>query len=232
MSSNAVKWVLGGNASVPGKLLSMLYVLAWYADSEGKNVRPTVRTLATAIQKDERSVQRYLRELEELKVIGRMEGEDFSTRADRRATVYEIYGVTENALRGDKTSSEGSYGVTKTALRGDTTCHPNRKNRRHIYLIEKNSNNSIDSSSEFEKFWNNYPRKMKKAKALAVWDRKVAVDGELVTEAIEAAKNYADRVVRESTDAKYVCSPARWLEEERWIDYPVEYVKELNIIHS
>ena len=83
-----------------------------------------------------------------------------------RATVYEIYGVTENALRGDKTSSESSYGVTKTALRGDTTCHPNRKNRKHIYLIEKNSNNSnnyIDSSStEFEKFWDNYPRKMKK----------------------------------------------------------------------
>lgn len=76
----------------------------------------------------------------------------------------------------------------------------------------------------FEKFWNQYPRKASKLKALEAFKR-LKPTTELLTTMLEALKvqKQSDQWTREA--GTFVPLPTTWLNQKRWLDEPSAYPK-------
>jgi len=97
------------------------------------------------------------------------------------------------------------------------------------------------ATDPFEEFWKNYPKKVGKPLAQAKWNditngglktrtldrdsgRYVEIELEATPEEIlEGAKQYRKSMMDRQTfklkdDGKYVCHPATWLNQGRWLD--------------
>lgn len=83
-----------------------------------------------------------------------------------------------------------------------------------VPLINRNEP-SITRESEFESFWDAYPRKVAKGSAKKAWIR-LAKQESLppITELLEAVKAYAES----GTEKRFIAYPATWLNGERWSD--------------
>lgn len=62
------------NAKLPNNQKFLLALMAWYADSKGERIFPSVGTLAEQLNKCDRQVRRVLRELEQAGYVERMIG--------------------------------------------------------------------------------------------------------------------------------------------------------------
>ncbi|SDP46819.1 hypothetical protein SAMN05428967_2254 [Phyllobacterium sp. YR620] len=69
--------------------------------------------------------------------------------------------------------------------------------------------------SAFDKFWLAFPRKFQKPKARSAWD-KINPSEELAGRIIEAASLWAAHYASQSTDKKWIPTPANWLTGERY----------------
>lgn len=132
MSLDAMKWVLYEiKVPVPGGQLKTLLALADYADPDGRDVFPSVRTLASRLHVSERSVQRHLRALESSGLIRRGAQERVAYMpADARPVVYDLAMTATRgdrsdphalAERGDNPGTESGGGVTTLADGGDNS---------------------------------------------------------------------------------------------------------------
>lgn len=76
----------------------------------------------------------------------------------------------------------------------------------------------------FEQFWAVYPRRVGKGAAQKAWEKCVKglkADPQAI---IEGAKTYA--AAKRGTDLQYVAHPGTWLNQQRWLDDPVQGVVE------
>lgn len=148
MSIQAVSWALedavgldpvtGGEVDVPAQCVAVLVALANRAGEDGRDAYPSVHRLAHAARKSERSVQRDLETLEELRIIRKGDQRAvFRFRPDRRPTVWDLAmerrrapyrpkwetdrDEAATAGRGDAdvTPLDGGHGVTPVTERGD-----------------------------------------------------------------------------------------------------------------
>ena len=82
-----------------------------------------------------------------------------------------------------------------------------------------------EAQSGFEEFWAVYPKKIKRAKARAAYE-KVAPDADLLALIVEKAKELAAHHKEHETDFKWIKEPANWLAGECWEeDLPAAYGK-------
>jgi hypothetical protein len=70
---------------------------------------------------------------------------------------------------------------------------------------------------EFATFWETYPRKVGKAKALEAWHKAITA-GTPPDVIIAGAQAYVRDPVRRSSDIKFTAHPATWINQERWAD--------------
>lgn len=89
---------------------------------------------------------------------------------------------------------------------------------RYNAEADKAVNPSCSNPAGFDRFWALYPRKVGKAKAIAVWNR-LKVNGKLeqVLAAVEAQKK-SEQWTREG--GRFIPHPTTWLNEGRWDDEP------------
>lgn len=126
MSIEAMKWVIEIAPAFPPHLFSTLTGLAWHADTKGRGSYPSVARLAAYGCKAPRSVQRDLRELEELKMI-RLGNQSLAEHipVDRRPPVYDL-AVERKVDGGSRVPPWSASGRPKrTAERGAVDDTPN-----------------------------------------------------------------------------------------------------------
>jgi hypothetical protein len=125
MSFQATKFVLGLQGLTPAEK-SVAFVLACHANQYGGNAYPSMELIAhEAGFKDRRSAQRYMRRLEEKKVVVAMSPKTGGHGHDT-ATVYRLDFGFEPATRCDSTAAPHDAnlddgGATVQTVRGDST---------------------------------------------------------------------------------------------------------------
>jgi len=132
-----MKWVMEIAPAFPPHLFSTLTGLAWHADTKGRGSYPSVARLAAYGCKAPRSVQRDLRELEELKMI-RLGNQSLAEHipADRRPPVYDlaVERVVDGGTRVPPWSASGrpkrtaERGAVDDTPNGATPASPRKKN--------------------------------------------------------------------------------------------------------
>jgi len=87
-------------------------------------------------------------------------------------------------------------------------------------IIKKNNlqnNERIYSDSEFDSFWENYPKKVDKGAALRAFRR--AIKNQDATVVISGAKSYAEDP--NLPEKQFIKNPATWLNAEAWANGPL-----------
>lgn len=70
--------------------------------------------------------------------------------------------------------------------------------------------------SDFDRFWDAYPRKVDKGHARKAW--KTAVEKVTPDDLIAAATRFGQTV--RNTEPRFIAHPSTWLNGERWTDQP------------
>jgi hypothetical protein len=196
-------------------------VLLAIADHQGEiGAWPSLETLARMVNSSVRSVQRdigYLQQLGELIVLV----QQAPSRSQYKSNLYWVNlpsvrllinpeilppsGVTESVSG----VTELTSGVTESAS-GVTAGGILTLNRTITKPL-------LNISSEFEKFWNVYPRKVAKKSALKAWVACVTQENldDVVAGAIRFAHDPNLPV------EQFVPHPSTWLRSERWLDGPL-----------
>lgn len=102
-------------------------------------------------------------------------------------------------------------------LKNPTVSHgesPPKSNPIRIQNPNPNPNSRGRAESDFEAFWNAYPRKVGKQKAFEAF-KKVTVPLETLLGAVEAQKKSAQWT---KNDGQFIPHPATWLNGKRWED--------------
>jgi hypothetical protein len=106
--------------------------------------------------------------------------------------------------------------IEKPLSENSTTVNPTTKNT----IPKKNNlknNERIYSDSQFNSFWNHYPKKVDKGAALRAFRRAIKdLDPAVV---IEGAKRYAEDP--NLPEKQYIKNPATWLNAEAWNNGPL-----------
>lgn len=92
----------------------------------------------------------------------------------------------------------------------------NQRTKRRIKRIKRNNSYTTD----FEKFWSVYPRRIGKQVAFIAWLK--VVESYPATDIISAAEEYAAECEREQREERYVLHPSTFLNKDRWKDYCLE----------
>ena len=122
----------------------------------------------------------------------------------------------------DRERTEKGYlgGYTYTT-QDPTQDNPTQDNPLHKNNITKNTNiknnERIYSDSQFEEFWNHYPKKVDKGAALRAFRK--AAKNEDVALVIDGAKRYAEDA--NLPEKQYIKNPATWLNAEAWNNGPL-----------
>lgn len=74
-----------------------------------------------------------------------------------------------------------------------------------------------EQEEDFKRFWNAYPRKQDRAKALRAFT-KLAPDADLLAVILDAVSWQAKTEQWQKSDGQFVPLPASWLNGERWKD--------------
>lgn len=90
---------------------------------------------------------------------------------------------------------------------------------KNVKNVENEKNDKKkEYTSDFESFWNAYPRKIGKAEAFKTW-KTVLKKGEDPQIIILCAENYKAQCDRMNTETQYIKHPKTFLNEERYKDY-------------
>ncbi len=206
----------------------VLLALADHAADDGSSVYPSVKHLSLKCDMSERTVQRYLRRLEQADLIrvekkssryaptryqlnlaairARIPAED---RGDKRVTPEPARGdsgVTPEAVRGD---NRGRSGVTPVSP--ESSVEPSGEPNHHRARVAKGD------PEGFDLFWSQYPRKEAKERARKAWAQIEPDDA--TRERILAALEVQKRSEGWKRDGgRYIPHPASWLNARRWED--------------
>ena len=106
--------------------------------------------------------------------------------------------------------------IEKPLSENSTTVNPTTKNT--ITKEEQIKNNERTySDSEFDSFWNNYPKKVDKGAAIRAFRK--AIKNTDVKEIIDGARTYAEDP--NLPDKQFIKNPATWLNAEAWNNGPL-----------
>jgi DNA-binding transcriptional ArsR family regulator len=196
-------------------------VLYWIADhhnSETGDCFPSINRLATLCEMSRRSVETHITALEDQGLLKRIS--QYRDTGGKTANSYllELTGTLENS-----DDAQNLRMVCKKAAHGDT------QNLRMNNLVRRNlgNNNNIymntthKTITEFDQWWDTYPRKVEKYKAATLFP-KIRLEVEFDT-LIKATKKYAEAV--KDKEKKFIPHPTTWLNGRRWND-PVEASEE------
>jgi hypothetical protein len=204
------------NERLGGNELLVLTCLALYASADGRNIYPSVATIAKETGLGRRTVQRVLRALEEARWI-------VQARPNKVTETYRNIGRCF-ALNYKRLKPQGRHhdaGATMT--RGATM---SRGGRHHDALsIHYPSKESVTTPGEqaellpkpdplegFDDWWKQYPNKVAKKAAQRAWkaDKPDAALRETIM---------ADTITRDWPDERrYILHPATYLNGARWED--------------
>lgn len=215
----------------------VMLVIADHANDDGTNAWPGVATIARKTSMSERTVQRYIKALEEsgLILVVAQGGGTKDTRNDRRPNRYDII---LSALHGVTNSASDVDGVTNEASRGDkndvTGCQTEQNGVTPVSpypSLEPSDEPSLEPSEKaqilrkssldvavvgaFDVFWGVYPRKVDKKKALAVWV-KLSEDDRLA--ALKAVGEHRSLWEVKRVAPEFIPHPTSWLNGRRWED--------------
>ncbi len=89
-------------------------------------------------------------------------------------------------------------------------------------IIKSVTSEDRDNEEDFAQFWDSYPKKVDRLKALEAW---VNSEGKRppLAEVLKAVSFYRKEV--NGKESKYICSPSNWLLSERWTDEGVKTTK-------
>lgn len=193
-------------------------VLYWIADhhnSETGDCFPSINRLATLCEMSRRSVETHITALEDQGLLKRIS--QYRDTGGKTANSYllELTGTLEN-LDDAQNLRMGS----------EKSAHGDTQNLRMNNLIRNNlgNNNTYKTISEFDKWWDKYPRKVEKYKAATLFS-KIINEVEFDT-LIEATEKFAEAV--KDKEKKFIPHPTTWLNGRRWND-PIEAPQENNM---
>lgn len=206
MSIEAVSLVLN-KSKAQGRAKLVLLGIANHLGDQGS--WPSIATLARYANASERSVKRDIQELIQLGEL-HVEVQNAPTNSQYKTNLYWITipaGVTDSAS-----------GVTDWVSRGDSSgksgVTPVGTQNINITIKEPSINSPM---SDFEKFWEIYPKKLDKGAARRAWTTAIKkAEPELI---IERAKAYADDP--NLPEKRYIKYPASWLNAEAWENGPL-----------
>ena len=193
-------------------------VLYWIADhhnSETGDCFPSINRLATLCEMSRRSVETHITALEDQGLLKRIS--QYRDTGGKTANSYllELTGTLEN-LDDAQNLRMGS----------EKSAHGDTQNLRMNNLVRNNlgNNNTYKTISEFDKWWDKYPRKVEKYKAATLFS-KIMNEVEFDT-LIEATEKFAEAV--KDKEKKFIPHPTTWLNGRRWND-PIEAPQENNM---
>jgi biotin operon repressor len=112
----------------------------------------------------------------------------------------------------------GGYTYTTAEPTQDNPTQDNPLHKKNIIKNKEIKNNErIYSDSQFEEFWNYYPKKVDKGAALRAFRK--AAKNEDVTLVIDGAKRYAEDP--NLPEKQFIKNPATWLNAEAWNNGPL-----------
>lgn len=82
--------------------------------------------------------------------------------------------------------------------------------------------NNIPTTTEFERFWKEYPRKVGKPRAQFLFKRIQEKEPEKLGEILEAVRLYKEDVRNRRVEDVYILHPATFLNQRRWEDETVK----------
>lgn len=190
----SVRWIgrVWESSPYQGDRLLLHLALADYANEEGE-CWPSQRTLA----RKARCSERWVRE-----AIGGMIADGWVEIVEQ---TIGRGGRTLYRLKAEATSSlEDKRGTPEQVKRNSDASAP-LINRQEPSL----------SVTDFDAFWQAYPRKVAKGAAQRAWTMlSRRADAPPIGEILSAVKRYTSA----TTDPRYLCHPATWIRAERWSD--------------
>ena len=79
-------------------------------------------------------------------------------------------------------------------------------------------------AADFALFWSQYPRRVGRLAAERAWKR--ALSHGTVDEILEGVRRYRDEIFREKRERQFICHPATWLNQGRWMDDEIDEIRE------
>ena len=190
-------------------------VLYWIADhhnSETGDCFPSINRLAVLCEMSRRSVETHITALEDQGLLKRIS--QYRDTGGKTANSYllELTGTLENI-----------DDAQNLRMGSEKTAHGDTQNLRMNNLVRNNlgNNNTYKTISEFDKWWDKYPRKVEKYKAATLFS-KIMNEVEFDT-LIEATEKFAEAV--KDKEKKFIPHPTTWLNGRRWND-PIEAPQE------
>jgi len=175
--------------------------LAW---RQGKNgsAWPSIHRIATDLRLSDSTVHRAIDTLVRrgrlTKKLPKISGRTHTNR-------YQINGITHDRVSSEKGVTGGRKRVSPMTAKHKTM----------------NTTQSLDhwanGQGGFDRFWNAYPRKVKKAHAQRIW-QKINPTSEMVEQIVAAVERHRESEQWQRDDGRYTPHPATWLNDKRWTD--------------
>lgn len=195
MSFKAVNWAWDQKGLTPHQKLVLLALANRHNPDVG--CFPSLNKLVEDVEFSKSTVQRSIQKLQELGFI-RVEEKH---RENGSQTSNRYYLNFEEGVRETTSHSHSDYPPVSERL-------PHKQVRdKQVSLIDNNL---------FEKFYQNYPRRIGKIAAEKAWEKAVKkVDPNIL---VTSAEIYANHVKGSQLQIKFVPHPATWLNQGRWED--------------
>jgi Helix-turn-helix domain len=211
MSVQAMTWVFEHSSASLGARLVLL-AIANHADRDGRNSWASVKVLAEEAHLSERQTRYSLRELERSGEIVDVEVSRNRTHVyelPRMATLFPV--SPEGADIAPADSAGGNMRPRRgqnPAVQGAHTAPEPSTN--------PNSNRPMSINRSFGEFWEAYPRKVGKPKAMLAYKRALKLASS--TAILAGAERYRDDANRED---EFTAHPTTWLNRAGWDDAPL-----------
>jgi hypothetical protein len=220
--------------------VSVAFVLAHYANSDGSRCRPGRDRLAKDTRLSERTVTRALSALEKrgwvVQAAGGYRGQavEYVLSRPERETPLSPFGGEKGDTPVTLSRGKGGHRArkreTEDAKKGDTPVTPPRRRPSHRPREETRAPvvrasrvtgarvSPRDDPPGFAGWWDRYPRKVARAKAAEAYARAAKEAGEeAVCVGLVAWCAYW---TEEATPERFVPHPTTWLNQRRWQDAP------------
>ena len=183
-------------------------------------ILPSVRVIAFRLNKSEAEIAEQLNELASLGLIIR-NGTSYSL-----PYFCEEQGPDSSAERvarhREKVRNSQPCNDTETIRYTEREKELDKERTDKTDQIIKRVPSEESSCEDFSKFWEAYPKKVERLKALEAWVNTECKRPPL-TEVLQAVSFYTKEV--KGKESKYICSPSNWLLSERWTDEGVKTTK-------
>ena len=157
----------------------------------------------------------------ELSGVGKMGGESTAQKRSRGATNGATNGVTDGATDGATDGVTLNKTETKTETKTKTETETKTETRREaigsVSEPQKVGAVEVERIVRFEKFWNEYPKRVARSTAEKVF-YDLDVTDETLDKMLCAIREQLRTVQWQKEDGRYIPNPARWLMDRRWED--------------